>query len=181
MKRFVAVLLIILSVFLLGCGMQQEVIKKPASVLAHEMYERWSFLSFALYRKMVPKSKKVDYGAVGNYLQLRHELEQYFCDRYNEKKIEVTGCVLSKSFSNDGTLMVVLGEEKGCFVRVYVTDDSEIKKCMKFKTGLAAFTAMIGEQGRAEGDYVKMRGKCVMGKEELRKRCFRIINAKVVE
>lgn len=37
MKRLVAVFLIISCVFLFGCGAKQEVIKKSASVLAHEM------------------------------------------------------------------------------------------------------------------------------------------------
>lgn len=177
MKRFVAVLLIILSVFLLGCGMQQEVIKKPASVLAHEMHENQIGAISVIFRKMIPDAKTAHYVTISNYAQLELELRNYFCDKYDGKEIEVTGCVLSKSFCDDGALMMVLGEEMGCFVRVYVTDDSEIKKCMKFKTCLAAFAAITGEQG----DYVKMRGKCVMGKEELKKGCFRIINAKVVE
>lgn len=186
MKRFVAVLLIILSVFLLGCGMQQEVIKKPASVLAHEMYEnlKTSYDVADKIKEYGRNSRNPGFRFIN--WQLAMEIQQYFCDRYNGKEIDVTGCVQFKKFCNDGALMIVLGAENDNFVSAYVTDDNEIKKCVKLKdafggNGLSAIASVVGKKSVVDGDYVTMRGKCKVEVCVDSKAFFGIMNAKLIE
>lgn len=184
MKKFVVVFLAIICVFLFGCGAKQEVIKKSASVLAHEMNVNTT-AGIKVFDEMLRDDKTSSYVVAFNAALLRVEMERYYCDKYNGKELEVTGCVLFKSFCSDGALMMILGVEDNFFVRVYVMDEREIEKCVKFKSaynvnGLAAFVAMIGKQSVAEGDYVKMRGKCKIGLKEAKERYFDIMNAKVV-